>query len=134
MVANRLCHDCETLGMRVAATRITPGRTPLCEEHWRKRLGIPLPAAKEKEMPQRKNIDWDAVQADRNAGIPVSELVKKYGISNPVIYVKTKPPGNGKQRAGGASSPKISKARRSLQRLRGSAGYRGLPRGFAKTT
>lgn len=53
-------------------------------------------------MPMKSKIDWVAVQADRDAGIPVSELVKKYGVSNPTIYTKTIAGKNGHKAAGGA--------------------------------
>jgi hypothetical protein len=43
----------------------------------------------DKPMPKRKNIDWTAVQRDRDAGIPVAQLEKKYGCSNPTIYART---------------------------------------------
>jgi hypothetical protein len=63
-------------------------------------------AAKENHMPARKEIDWSAVQRDRDAGVPVSELVTKYKVSNPVIYARTHT--NGKKRAGGGKTGKAS--------------------------
>lgn len=72
-------------------------------------------------MPRKSGIDWAAVQADRDAGVPVTELVKKYGVSNPSIYTKTKSNKNGNDRAGGQKRPRpqkpggrFSKAARSL--------------------
>lgn len=43
-----------------------------------------------------KEIDWEAVQRDRDAGTPVSELVKKYGVQSPSIYTKTHGSADGK--------------------------------------
>ena len=133
-MAEKLCRDCETLGMKVAAHRILPGGTGLCDDHWRKRMGMPSRApAKDNEMPPRKNIDWNAVQADRDAGMPVAKICEKYGVSNPTVYTKTKPPANGKRRAGGGGkkTPNIN-ARRSLHRRRRFSGYRQHPVHFAQ--
>jgi len=44
---------------------------------------------------RRSKTDWDAVQADRDAGMKVAELKEKYGVSDASIYTKTKAPGNG---------------------------------------
>lgn len=58
-------------------------------------------------MPARKNIDWNAVQTDRDAGMPVSGICKKYGVSNPTVYTRTKALStNGRKHAGGAIRPK----------------------------
>jgi hypothetical protein len=62
-------------------------------------------------MPKNKNVDWAAVQRDRDAGTPVSELVKKYGISNPRIYYKTHG-ANGNGHAGGGKTRPGREARR----------------------
>jgi hypothetical protein len=67
-------------------------------------------AAKENHMPTQKEVDWPAVQRDRDAGIPVSELVTKYKVSNPTIYTRTH--ANGKKRAGGGQNGKIKRASR----------------------
>lgn len=50
-------------------------------------------------MPKQLDVDWGAVQRDRDAGISVPELVKKYGIGNATIYHHLK--SNGRKRAGG---------------------------------
>jgi hypothetical protein len=54
-----------------------------------------------------KQIDWDKVQADRDAGMRIGELEKKYGVSNPTIYKHTKGSGKGMKpvRPGKRSSP-----------------------------
>jgi hypothetical protein len=42
-----------------------------------------------KPMAERKNIDWNAVQRDRDAGMKITEMEKKYGVANPTIYAHT---------------------------------------------
>jgi hypothetical protein len=113
------CLVCAGGGKDTLATTTLSNGTPACGRHAnvtaRPIKAIPFEqwikekrereATKEQEtMPARKVIDWDAVQRDRDAGIPVSELEKKYGISNSWIYTKThangaQPATNGKRRA-----------------------------------
>jgi hypothetical protein len=63
-------------------------------------------------MPGATKIDWAAVQRDRDAGIPVSELEKKYGVSNPTIYTHThKANGNGRAGGGKKSQARNAKAK-----------------------
>jgi hypothetical protein len=66
-------------------------------------------------MPKTLNVDWAAVKADRDAGIPVAQLIKKYGVSYPTIYAHTK--GSGRKRAGGGQkrTPTEIAARGRLQ-------------------
>jgi hypothetical protein len=111
------CRDCETRGQKIPATRGTPGGTRLCDLHWRQRTGaklfVPAAAKVEKKeivkMPARKAVDWGAVQRDRDAGAPVTELVEKYGVSNFTIYAHTKKDENmnGKKTAGGGIAGKL---------------------------
>jgi hypothetical protein len=72
----------------------------VCNECYHKICGIKT-AAKNKPAPEDKkmndgrgrkktNIDWDAVQRDRDAGTSVAKLVTKYGVSNFTIYAYTK--------------------------------------------
>jgi hypothetical protein len=63
-------------------------------------------APKEILLPVRKEIDWSQVQRDRDSGVPVTQLVKKYGVSNPTIYTRTH--ANGKKIAGGGKTGKPS--------------------------
>jgi hypothetical protein len=74
-----------------------------------------LPQKEEKKMPAKKNIDWKAVQAERDMGAPVVKLQAKYQVSGVTIYHNTtgngtKPAGGGKngkppKRAGGVTPP-----------------------------
>jgi hypothetical protein len=102
-----LCNDCKDAGQSVIAYHVLRSGTRLCELHFRQRMGQPAKPAKateEKKMAV-KAIDWEAVQRDRDAGIPVSQLEKKYGVSNPTIYTRThgsNGKSNGNGHAGGA--------------------------------
>jgi hypothetical protein len=92
--AKKNCRDCGDAGQLVPADRVLNGGTPVCDRHFRLRLRMPaIPQGNQnqpgKELPVNKNIDWKAVQRDRDAGIPVAELEKKYGVSNPTIYTRT---------------------------------------------
>jgi hypothetical protein len=72
--------------------------------------GAPVSALKKTEakpMPARKQIDWAAVQRDRDAGVAVTELEKKYDVSNPTIYART----HGKNGAAKVHFRKIGKVR-----------------------
>jgi len=107
------CRDCKDLGQRVQADRVLNGGTGVCNRHFRARMGMPAIAQEtkifEKGLTMKKSIDWEAVQRDRDAGTPVSELEKKYGVSNPTIYTKTHGSKNGNNRAGGAKKARPSK-------------------------
>lgn len=46
-------------------------------------------------MPERKNVDWDAVQRERNAGATTTALADKYGVSTPTICSHTQAAKNG---------------------------------------
>ncbi len=53
-------------------------------------------------MPKKKDVDWNAVQRDRDEAMPVKEIEKKYGVSNPTIYAHTHSTnGKGHKVAGG---------------------------------
>ena len=106
-----LCPDCQDNQQDVAGKRKI-GRRSFCEAHFAKRLGqgprTKLPAetpAKPKDraaqvagkaslgdrrkMSKGKDIDWNQVQRDRDAGMPIAQLEKKYKVSNPTIYTHT---------------------------------------------
>jgi len=70
-------------------------------------------------MGRKLEVDWNAVQRDRDAGARVSELEKKYGVSNASIYLHTR--SNGKRHAGGGEERENSqkRRRRSARRARG---------------
>ena len=53
-------------------------------------------------MSKKKDVDWNAVQRDRDEAMPVKEIEKKYGVSNPTIYAHTRSTnGKGHKVAGG---------------------------------
>lgn len=54
-------------------------------------------------MPKKIDIDWAEVQRERDSGVSVADLVKKYGVSNPSIYTHTKGSKRGPKSAGGAN-------------------------------
>jgi hypothetical protein len=104
-----LCHDCRCSGQLVAGTYTINGRD-FCERHYSAKAGQ-APKPKATEVTSMKQIDWDKVQADRDAGMRIGELEKKYGVSNPTIYKHTKGSGKGMKpvrpsvRPGKRSSP-----------------------------
>jgi hypothetical protein len=106
-VTEALCGDCLDFGNRVEATCALPGGSTVCDMHYRKRLGNPViktsGSGGNEIMPEKKSIDWAAVQADRDSGIPVSEICKKYGVANPTVYTRTT--GNGSKSNGLKKSP-----------------------------
>lgn len=108
-----LCNDCKDAGQSVIAYHVLRSGTRLCEVHFRQRMGQPARPAKvteEKKMAV-KAIDWQAVQRDRDAGIPVSKLVEKYDVSNPTIYTRThgsNGKANGNGHAGGQEPQSLS--------------------------
>ena len=113
------CRDCRDIGVNVTATRILPSGTAVCTDHYRKRLGMPAatisPSPNEKEaakMPQPVNIDWAKVQADRDAGMKVAEIAKKYGVHPSTIYLHAKK-GNA-ARVAPPSTPRPATAGRQL--------------------
>lgn len=58
----------------------------------------PLFAAERKTegpMAERKKIDWDAAQRDRDDGATTTAIAEKYGVSTPTVCAHTKPAGAG---------------------------------------
>jgi hypothetical protein len=51
----------------------------------------PRARAGQKGFSMRSDIDWKVVQADRNAGMKLREIEKKYRVSQPTICTHTKP-------------------------------------------
>lgn len=104
MTGERPCRDCLDLGQEVAAHRILPGGTAVCDEHWARRLRQKLfpskaSAVKEETMPRTLEVDWEAVRREKRSGTPAAELAKKYGVHVSSIYAHVK---NGNGHAGGA--------------------------------
>lgn len=56
-------------------------------------------------MAKKSDVDWIAVQDERSQGVSVPELSKKYGVSQPTIYTRTRPAGKS-----GKSAKKPSKS------------------------
>jgi len=113
-MADPLCRDCRDLQLEVKATRMI-GKTPVCDEHMRQRLGMPATArgiapailgraametAKEtKVMATGKQLDeavQSAIRRDAAAGMPLGEIAKKHKVSWPTA----------KRYAGGANGGK----------------------------
>ncbi len=67
-------------------------------------------------MPKKNEIDWSAVQRERDAGVSVAKLCEMYGVSNPTIYTRTHGPknGNGHKAAGAARKLQRSTANRGV--------------------
>jgi hypothetical protein len=115
------CGDCHDLGRVVMAVRVV-GKTPVCDEHLRQRMGQPaikVEEHKERTMPRAKEIDWDKVQRDRNQGATTTALAEKYGCSSPTICAHTKPSGNnhagGKNERSPLAAEVTSKAARTAR-------------------
>ena len=103
MSAVQTCGDCKEQGRLVMAVRVV-GKTPVCDEHLRQRMGQPaiqVEVHKERTMPKPKEIDWDQVQKERDAGASVEELRKKYKTSWPTVNKYTSAPKSGNNHAGG---------------------------------
>jgi len=122
MLGPKLCRTCETLGIHRPATRILPSGGGRCEEHYRKEAGLPplksnsgkeissyggpsahppAAAAAERENTMKdgdgraSKLDHEAMQRDRDAGIRVVEIAKKYKCHAASVYLYTKGTGKG---------------------------------------
>lgn len=106
------CRDCLDGGVRVATARKLPGGTEVCDLHFRRRMRMPeqTTTIQEDTMPKDKEVDWSAVQRDRDAGVKVSELVKKYGVSNPTIYTRTHSSKNSQKHAAKNGATRIAES------------------------
>ncbi|MBZ5702121.1 MAG: hypothetical protein LAN84_09760 [Acidobacteriia bacterium] len=127
-----LCRDCRDLQLEVKATRLI-GRTPVCDEHMRKRLGMPpetrgispVAAARaaiettkeEKAMPKRTDEGTRAkILEDHAAGMGINAIATKHGMAWGTVNAIVK--ANGGKHGGGG----VPKAPRPL----GAAGPRNL--------
>lgn len=102
-----LCHDCRDFQRETIATRMV-GKTPVCDEHMRSRMGIPKKIEREEptNMGRGKRLEQstiDAIAKDGAAGMSLSDIAKKHGVSWPTAKQYA---GNGKRRAGGAKTAK----------------------------
>lgn len=66
------------------------------------------PRTRKKGIPMRTDIDWNAVQADRNAGMKLREIEEKYGVSRPTICTRTSPRPGSIYAKGAKRAPKAS--------------------------
>lgn len=91
-----LCKPCQARGRKVKATRLVPeagSNIPKCDSCWFHRVPVELsdgeksaasarpdPPLTERKSPmgRRPKADWQKVQADRAAGMAMSELIEKY--------------------------------------------------------
>jgi hypothetical protein len=108
------CRDCADHQQEIPAVTMV-GKTPVCREHWRSRMGIPKkvgeqpaaiapPAGREEgEVKQMaKPIDETtraAILKDAAAGMNTNQIAEKHSIG--WITAKNVISGNGKRRAGG---------------------------------
>lgn len=96
MPEEKKCADCRDLGNDVIAHRILRGGTALCDDHWRKRAGQPLlpkpvrlavpRVEKEEPMPEKADVDWEQVRAEKRAGASAPDLARKYGVHVSSIF------------------------------------------------
>jgi len=128
------CHPCRARGRTRLATRLvpkTPGSReviPKCDECYRLNVPVELtpleraqaadaaafpPAQPVPEVPMQTphkkpaQIDWPAVQADRDAGeLTILQIAEKYGTSTANVYLRTRP------RTKGQSAPAPKQAKR----------------------
>lgn len=105
-MADALCLPCKNRGREVKAHRLV-GTVPMCDDCYRgKPQPPPAPRATiietdlrpeaapggsmETTDGRRGKIDWAAAQRDRDAGLRVAEIAKKYGVSDVSVYTRTK--------------------------------------------
>ncbi len=107
-VATRLVDGIGSDGKRI--------RIPKCDDCWKysvpvellegekarftaAAMNVPAPAPRpaaapileRKDIPVRKDIDWNEIQRRRNIGTPVSQLAKELGVSDVTVYTRTAP-------------------------------------------
>jgi hypothetical protein len=114
----KFCGDCAELGISDVKAHRVIGKRGVCEEHYRQRMGLPqrTPEAESiverwKTLPEHKalpvqaeteksgmarhslhGINWNDVQADRNAGeLSIMDIAKKYNCSSAQVFAKTRP-------------------------------------------
>jgi len=113
------CHPCRARGRTRLATRLVPKTPdsreviPKCDDCYRLNVPVELtplekaqaadaaafpPAQPVPEVPMQTphkkpaQIDWPAVQADRDAGeLTILQIAEKYGTSTANVYVRTRP-------------------------------------------
>src|SRR6267142_5768239 len=115
---NKFCNSCKKVGLQRKAHRIMPGEGGAqCDEHFRdisglpqlneeaKRFiaqctetlvnpaaGVPHPPGSAAPAPKgvRKRLDFAAMQKDRDAGMKIAEVAKKYDCSYASVSTNTK--------------------------------------------
>lgn len=76
-----------------------------CDDCWRRHLKTSLIGrAKVGKRGVKADIDWDAVQRERNAGVSGLVLAEKYGVSDVTIYKNTHGAANRKRAARGGAN------------------------------
>lgn len=102
-----LCRDCQDLRREVKATRIVV-KTPVCDEHWRQRLGQPPAPVKLEEMKMGRTSRIDEstiarIQSDAKEGLSFSQIAEKRSVSWPTAkrYASER---NGRPYAGGGGA------------------------------
>lgn len=80
-----------------------------CDDCWRRYLKTSLiRRAKVGKRGVKADIDWDAVQRERNSGVSGLVLAEKYGVSDVTIYNNTHGAANGKRAARGGGEQNCS--------------------------
>lgn len=113
----KFCIPCKKIGLEHRAHRIMPGGGGRCDEHFRDEQGLPqlndeakrfIELCKEREknptgappaqhalpdpeddLKKRKKLDYPAMQADRDAGMRIADVAKKYGCSYASVAMNT---------------------------------------------
>jgi hypothetical protein len=111
------CRDCADHQQEIPAVTMV-GKTPVCREHWRSRMGIPkkvgeqpaaiaLPEGREEEEvkqmgrgPGTSQETIDAIRKDAAAGLSLNQIAEKHSVSWPTAK---KFSSGGKKPAGGAT-------------------------------
>lgn len=120
---NELCSDCLDHQATVLAVRKLPSGKPLCDLHWRARLGMKPSGApvlnsvvkklvrsvevkpEEATMADGNEVNWANVQKDRDAGMKAKDIFEKHDISSCQFYYRTKKGGANRAEASGANLP-----------------------------
>lgn len=142
-MADSQCKPCEARGRKVKATRLVPeagSNIPKCDSCWFHRVPVELsdgeksaasarpdPPLTERKIPmgRRPKADWQKVQADRAAGMAMSELIEKYDVSAASIYTRTKAPARRPRVATRAARRLRVKAEAFLRKEKGAIGAGG---------
>jgi hypothetical protein len=136
------CIRCAGGGRDQKATRRFSNGTGICEDCFhetrKEAPKMPTPAIKWEEWIAQRDkrretesgggkvtaqIDWEKVQAERDAGVPVKELKKKYGVSDVTIYTRTHANGKRQKRTNERTNERSSRSKGGMNH---GGGFNGL--------